>query len=303
MTTRRRPIHYWRNLALFALLSAVVATMLLCYVGHPYYLSRGWSHPARLPVCCATPADRGLAYEEVAFTTADGLTLRGWYVPSRNGAAVVLAHGLAGNRVALLDHAAMLARHGYGALLLDLRCHGESDGDVLPFGGNEAEDIVAAARYLQARPDVDPTRVAALGLSLGGQVSILAAARSDALRAVIADGPCCTTFSDMPPPATVSDWLWVPYDLVFFQMLRHQTGVADPTPVHDALAHLASRPVLLIDGGAGRIVVHLARAAGNPPGVETWLIPDAGHIDGLARHPAEYEQHVIDFLDRALASP
>jgi alpha-beta hydrolase superfamily lysophospholipase len=103
-----------------------------------------------------TPVDYGLNYQEISFTTSDGLTLQGWYIPSANGAAVILTHHMASNRVGVLETAYMLARNGYGVLLFDLRAHGESQGEVLPFGGAEAEDIVAAAAYLQSREDIDP---------------------------------------------------------------------------------------------------------------------------------------------------
>jgi len=46
----------------------------------------------------ATPADRGLAYEEVLFEAADGVQLAAWYVPSEAGRGVVLfSHGNGGN--------------------------------------------------------------------------------------------------------------------------------------------------------------------------------------------------------------
>jgi uncharacterized protein len=48
------------------------------------------------------------AGEEVRLHTRDGLTLEGSYVPSRNGAAVIVAFGRKGTQ----DPARMLARHG-----------------------------------------------------------------------------------------------------------------------------------------------------------------------------------------------
>ena len=62
--------------------------------------------------------------------TSDGVKLAGWYVPSRNGAAVIAFPGRSGP----LEHARMLARHGYGVLMLDMRGQGESEGDPNAFG-------------------------------------------------------------------------------------------------------------------------------------------------------------------------
>ncbi len=40
-----------------------------------------------------------MKYEDVALTTSDGLRLSGWYIPSQNGAAVILLHGYGTNRI------------------------------------------------------------------------------------------------------------------------------------------------------------------------------------------------------------
>jgi uncharacterized protein len=74
------------------------------------------------------PADRGVSYEDAALETADRVALSGWYIPASNRAAVVLLHGAGSTRHAVLDHAVVLARHGYGVLLFDARGHGRSGG-------------------------------------------------------------------------------------------------------------------------------------------------------------------------------
>lgn len=76
------------------------------------------------------PDELGVAHEDVTLTTSDGLQLEGWYIPSRNGAAIVSYPGRKGPQA----HARMLAEHGYGALLFDRRGEGESDGDGNLFG-------------------------------------------------------------------------------------------------------------------------------------------------------------------------
>ena len=299
MSLRKRGWRYWRNLGLFSLLSVFIGLLFMQYVGLPFYMSYGYSHPKRAAVCCITPADWGLAYEDVSFTTSDGLTLRGWYIPSQNRAAVIALHGIAANRVAVMDHALMLSRNGYGVLMMDIRAHGASDGDVLPYGGDEAEDVVAASAYLQSRADVDPERIGALGLSLGAQVNILGTARTQAVKAVVADGPGATTFEDWPPPHSFGDWLYVPFDLVFYQMLPWRTGVAHPVSLQTAIAQIAPRPILLIGGGRERYGQEHHYAAAREPKT-LWIIPEAGHIEGLSVRPQEYEEKVTAFFDEAL---
>lgn len=299
-TNNKHGCRYWLNLVAFACLALFIGLLFLQFVGHPYYLSKGWAHPNSPSVCCSTPEDYGWAYEEVSFVTVDGLALRGWYIRSKNGAAVILSHPIGSNRVSMLPMADLLARHDYGVLLFDLRTHGESEGTVLPYGGNEAEDVIGAATYLRTRDEIDPDKIGALGYSLGAQISILAAARSDQINAVVADGPCCTTAADFPPPDGVKSWYYALYDTVFFPMLRWRTGVSDPLSIREGVSLISPRPLLLIGSGSERDSVEYHSDAANEP-KELWIIPEAGHIGGLAARPEEYESRIVDFFDRALS--
>ena len=84
--------------------------------------------------------------------------------------------------------AKLLARHGYGVLLFDRRGEGESEGDPNLFGWQGERDIHAAVAFLQGRPDVDPERIGGIGLSVGGEMMIEAAAESTALKAIVSEG-------------------------------------------------------------------------------------------------------------------
>lgn len=145
-------------------------------------------HVPRTGVGTTTPADRGLPYRDVEFRTGDGVRLSGWYVPSRAGAAVVLVHGAGSTRSSVLDHAVVLGRAGYGVLLFDARGHGRSGGRAMDFGWYGDADIAAAVTFLQAEPDVDDERIAAVGMSMGGEEAIGAAAGDARIKAVVAEG-------------------------------------------------------------------------------------------------------------------
>ena len=97
-------------------------------------------------------ADLGAPYKDVAFETSDGLTLKGWYIESKNGAAVISFPGRASSQ----KRAKMLADHGYGVLLFDRRGEGESEGDPNTFGWQGERDVHAAVRYLQEPPGRRP---------------------------------------------------------------------------------------------------------------------------------------------------
>ena len=130
----------------------------------------------------------GIPHEEVRIALDDGRKLSAWYVPSRNGAAVLVSHGSGGSRGRLPAHVRMLARHGYGVLALDNPGNGESQGHSNGLGDNAQPGLEAGIDYLAQRPDVQPDRIAGFGLSLGGEVLLEAAAHDRRLAAVVSDG-------------------------------------------------------------------------------------------------------------------
>ena len=135
-----------------------------------------------------TPAALGLAYQDVTFSSSDGIELAGWYIPSRTGAAVVLMHGAGSTRSAVLGYAAVLGEHGYGVLLFDARGHGESAGQSMDFGWYGEADASGAVDFLTRQPDVSTDRVGLVGVSMGGEQAIGAAGRDERVAVVVAEG-------------------------------------------------------------------------------------------------------------------
>jgi predicted acyl esterase len=89
--------------------------------------------------------------------------------PQGGWPAVLLLHGLGGNRTSLNPIAEQyLAPHGYVTLTLDARGHGESGGQSTLVGSRELADYAAALSWLRLRPGVNDAKVGALGFSLGG---------------------------------------------------------------------------------------------------------------------------------------
>jgi fermentation-respiration switch protein FrsA (DUF1100 family) len=291
---------YARNLMVFTLVSAFLAAYIVLPIGFAFQDVRP---PARFPVCCVSPADLGLAYEAVTFPTHDGLTLSGWYIPSRNGAAIIAAHTHNGNRTGMIYHAGFLAQHGYGVLLFDLRGHGDSQGDLWLHGWQGHLDVLGALAYLRQRPDVDATRIGALGLSAGAVSVLHAAAVDDQIRAVVSDGAGYRTLKEMYLTADAATWAYAPGWLVYFTTLSVITGVPSPPSFVDLVPQIAPRPLLLIASGNDKAVeiqynrIYYA-AAGEPK--ELWELPDTAHIHGLFTHSKQYQEKVLATFDRAL---
>jgi uncharacterized protein len=272
----------------------VVAFFVLYPLGTAYV----GTHVARPPV---DDIDLGSSeVEDVKLHTSDGLTLEGSYVPSRNGAAVIVAFGRKGTQ----DPARMLARHGYGVLIFDRRGEGESDGDPHQYAWNEGElDLLAAIDFLLQRPDVEPGRIGGLGLSVGGETFLQTAAHSDDLQAVVSEGASARSGSEL---ASVpgSDPGQVAFNTVVTWGTAVFANAASPTHLIDLVDQIAPRAVLLIYAPAvkGGLEERFNRAyyreAGAPKAI--WGVPEADHLGAQEARPREYEQRVTRFFDQAL---
>jgi dienelactone hydrolase len=253
-----------------------------------------------------TPADFGLDHADVAFETSDGVELSGWYLPSQTGAAVVLLHGAGSTRSAVLDHAVVLARSGFGVLLLDARGHGQSGGDAMDFGWHGDQDVAAAVSYLETRPDVDESRIGAVGLSMGGEQALGALGSDPRLRAVVAEGATGRVAQDrawMPDEYGLRGWIQQRLDWITFQTADLLTSARPPDSLRASVA-TAGRPVLLITAGDVPDEAVAARfiASGAPSTVEIWQVAGTGHTGALGTQPVEWKQRVVAFLRTTLAA-
>ena len=240
-----------------------------------------------------------IPHEEVAVPTSDGRDLSAWWVPSRNGAAVLVDHGSGGSRERVVRHIEMLARHGYGVLALDLPGNGESEGHSNGLGDNAQPAVDAALDWLERRDGVDPDRLAGYGLSLGAEVLIEAAAGDERLRALVADG---ATRPDDAQDVLDPDVAERSVQWLALQGIRGVSGMRTSTSLNPMIGKIAPRPVLLVAAGGFEQEIpanRIYRERGGPS-VELYELPDAGHTGGLRKHPEAYEARTTAFLDRAL---
>jgi hypothetical protein len=288
--SRRR--RYGRRLLNVAI-AAVAAPLILMLLVFPIAFPYGYVH-----VGDTTPIPAlGLGEEKVTVTTSDGLDLAAVYVPSKNGAAMIVYPG-----AKRTDEARMFARHGYGVLLLVPRGQGESEGDIVRWAGDT--DLIAGAEYLQSRRDVVDDRIGAIGFSIGGEQLLEAAARSTAIRAVVSEGA-----GGRVGETDASGTLEPLVDLSMHVMTAATSVFQNHGPhprIEERIGLISPRPVFLIYAvpGIGEEDIRQPQffaAAGEPK--QIWRVPGSGHTGGLEAQPAQYERRVIEFLDGALLSP
>ena len=243
--------------------------------------------------------------EAVVVTGHNGITLAGTFFPGSSAATIILSHGYGTNQIEMLPWADFLVRAGYSVFTYDMRARGASGGDAITLGALEQHDLIAILDYLTGRPDVDPARIGALGLSLGGAVSIMAAARDGRIKAIVDD----SGFSDVDSAIGTAYEQFIglpafPFAPLSVRIGELRTGqrLGQSRPV-DVIGQLAPRPILIIHGGDDREVppAHSERnhAAARDP-KELWIVPNARHAQSRATATAEYERRVVAFFHQHL---
>lgn len=251
-----------------------------------------------------SPWELQAPFEAVSFQTADGLTLRGWWLPSEGSDRVAI--GLTGHRGAkhdLLGIGTALWRAHNNVLLFDFRACGESDRAPLSLAHYELADVRAALAYVRHR--IPGARVGIVGYSMGASLAILAAAEDPGIAAVVADSPFAS-ISDVvafafrrrrlpaPPLVALTD---------IVNRLRYGYRFNAVRPV-DAVSAIAPRPLLLIHGTDDTVipVQHAYDLAARLPGKTTlWVLPGVQHCGAYFADREEYVRRVTTFIDTAMS--
>ncbi|OYV36987.1 MAG: dipeptidyl aminopeptidase [Thiomonas sp. 20-64-5] len=123
------------------------------------------------------PPAYGLAVDDHA-TAAPAASLGTAAQPARPA-------GWGSNADLMLPLAPPLHAAGLALLFIDTRCHGASDDDTFASLPRFAEDTVHAVDWLAARSDIDSSRIALLGHSVGAGAVLLAASWRERITAVV----------------------------------------------------------------------------------------------------------------------
>jgi alpha-beta hydrolase superfamily lysophospholipase len=263
--------------------------------------------------------DLGLQFENVSFATADGYTLRGWYIPGskavpKRPVAVCLVHGGGRDRRAWLRHTKFLHEAGYTSLLFDFREHGTSSGSGKGFryGMYERFDVIAATKYLKESRKF--SLVCAMGTSVGASAVIMAAAIDPTIDMVIAENPIltCAHLQDRHIVELVGGYFnnnW--YSTLMFGVFRRFCSIWLNIRVGNkpskrcqsmhVIAKIAPRPLMLMHGTHDDVVPcyhseRLFELAREPK--ELWLVPNAAHCALFNKNREEFIRRVLDFLRR-----
>ena len=229
-------------------------------------------------------------------------SVHGWLRRGMRGDGVILlVHSIRSNRVEMLSRARFLNAEGYGVLLIDLQAHGETAGERITFGARESGDVEASVAYL--RKTFPSERIAAIGVSLGAAAIVLS---KHALKL----------------DAVILESLHPTIEEAVQNRLRLHLGEFGPSLSPLLLSQLSFRldltpeelspitrmgdlnaPLLLISGTDDRHTTvaeteRLFATARQPK--EIWIVPGGGHFNMHAYAGKEYEDRILDFLERYL---
>jgi dipeptidyl aminopeptidase/acylaminoacyl peptidase len=246
-----------------------------------------------------TPGDFRMAYEDVSFRTADGLMLRGWYIPAAktSGKTVILLHGYPADKGNILPGLAFL-HEDFNLLLFDFRYLGQSQGSYSTAGAKEVEDLLAAIRFLKDR---GTTEVGVWGFSMGGAVALMAVPQAPEIKAVVSESSYASLagmalqlfrIPALNYPIAYLVGLWAK---IFLGIDLREVSPAERI-------RTSTLPILLIHSSADAVIPfahahELQQALANNPRAEFWFNQEFAH----GQLASDYRARVTTFFQRHLS--
>jgi uncharacterized protein len=290
---------------------------------NPLVMTKLMVNARRAPLL-RTPADAGLDYEDVVFPAADGVGLKGWFIPSGSAEpspAVVFVHGWMWNRLGNVAHqvkglkdgdvdflpaAKALHDAGFAVLLFDVRRHGESEPGrgPLSYGPVEARDYIGAVRHLRSRPEVDGLRIGAIGTSMGGNIVLYGTPEVQPIKAILAIQPTRlavfnanfmrTEMGPLGPPMVK------PMELVYAAMRTPRPAKHDPAVPARLLGDTVVQYVQGTGDPWGRMDIVEEFASATPKNAGPVIrFPSTGRYEGY-RYISEHVDDIVSFFRRHL---
>jgi dipeptidyl aminopeptidase/acylaminoacyl peptidase len=242
---------------------------------------------------------------DVRVVSGDGTVLHAWYYEPdvANAGAILMLHGVGGNRVDVVGLGSVYEHAGYAVLAPDLRGHGSSGG-LVTYGTQDTADVRAWLNWMQAQPGIQ--RVYGFGGSLGASVLLQSLTQERRFRAVIAE----SAYSSFSSIANERLGRALPYGLawtaapfvesgILWARLRYGVDLRRSSPLEGV--RLTKTPLLLAHGLRDNLTSaqnSRVLAAANPAATELWLVPDAGHANLWATDRSTFESRTLAWFSR-----
>jgi dipeptidyl aminopeptidase/acylaminoacyl peptidase len=292
-----------RRITRSLILLALVASAAVFFLGARAAAGALQLHHVAVPDVC--PCIEHVHCRDVRVVSGDGTALQAWYYEpdNANGGAILMLHGVGGNRGDVIGLGAVYEHAGYAVLTPDLRGHGKSGG-LVTYGIQDEADIKAWVDWLQVQRGIK--RLYGFGASLGASVLLESLTHEQRFRAVIAE----SAFSDFPSIANERIGRVAPYGLgwiagpfvksgIFWARLRYGVNLRQSSPLEGV--RRTKTPVLIAHG----LEDHLTSprnsrelVAANPAVAVLWLVSGAGHANLWATDRRVFETRTLDWFSR-----
>ena len=248
--------------------------------------------------------------EEFDVRASDGVLLRGWKVrvadsrSAHSGSTwVLLFHGVADNRIGVLEHARVLLLAGYNVTMMDARAHGASEGPMATYGWLERKDTTAIVDALEASEH--PRHLFALGESMGAGIALQSAAVEPRIEAVVAEASFANLQEAAYDYAGLRRYPWLGKTWfapgTWTMLYRGESLAGFPAAEVSPERAVAARafPVFLICDAEDLALPcrHTKRIYDSAIGPkQMWIVPRAFHTAALGYEPIEFRRRVLDFF-------
>jgi alpha-beta hydrolase superfamily lysophospholipase len=241
--------------------------------------------------------------KEFVFKSFDDIKLSAYLIKSKTETpkgTIILLHGIRSNKNHFLGLSTFLAENGYNSVALDLRAHGDSEGQFCTFGVFEKKDVQKLVDYLIDKENLK--NIGVWGQSLGGAVAI----QSMGFDKRISFGVIESTFTDYQ--TIVNDYFNLHAGFSFLPFSNYLSSRAATIAEFDAddakpikYCKNINQPILIVHGNKDkRIDISYGRANFSTikSSQKKFLeIDNANHLNVWKVGGNTYFNEVLDFLD------
>lgn len=300
--------------AAVALMSALVAFVMLAVVAFHGYIAWMVAYPYVAPLTSNPKQAAGLDYADVTFPSLSGrTTVGGWYIPAKaagNDAkpserTIIFSHGYGANReetwVPMYDLANLLHKLNYNVLMFDYGYASTKYKAPATGGYEESQQLLAAVKHAREQGS---SEVVVWGFSMGAGTALQAALQTDQIDALVLD----SLF--LPSPDSLFDNVRQIINLPRFpslpmieKLLPLWTGVDfNKIPASTVRNTSYDIPIFVMHGtNDAKAAYTTAETIANKqthPLSREWIVSGGKHELLFREHPREYIQRAALFLSQ-----
>ncbi|MGF7059493.1 alpha/beta hydrolase [Brassicibacter mesophilus] len=259
------------------------------------------------------PEGLGLTSDKLSLKTSDNMNIAAYEVYKDHPKAVVIfISGIHNPSVtAFYGHSKMLKNNGYASILLEMRAHGESEGDEIGLGYKEYLDVQAVVDYINKEPKYRDVPIVVFGVSMGGATAINSIGQTPEIDGLISlsaysswEDVFCDNMVNMGAPEALVA-IQKPF-VKLYSTMKYGVSSFNIFPKKQ-IKNLGARPALIVHSKNDSQVPYqnFERIKENlPDNAETWVREGNFHFIiewdnfNTPEKDEEYKNRIIGFLDK-----